>query len=206
MMSDAYSTFQVPYQKPTPDKRLSGCAKMTLAVSALGVLFLVLICVAGSLFVRQSLTRQPEQVRQLGSQILDWDPPATLPPLAGMDVWIARFVFFGDPPRGLAMWGDSRFMNGDPLKEQMQDQIQADVGGKQFEETRTIEAGIRQFTIRGESTELTFNQTQGKTSGNRYWELLGVVPGRRHPVFLYLRLRQDEYTEQNIDAMIQSIR
>ncbi|MGI9517716.1 MAG: hypothetical protein ACR2NP_11765, partial [Pirellulaceae bacterium] len=68
-----------------------------------------------------------------------------------------------------------------------------------------VEAGERDIVIKGDSVNFRFDKTQGRDSGEIYWEVLGVVPGTDNPTFVMLKLRDTAFPEDEIVRRLEAI-
>lgn len=64
----------------------------------------------------------------------------------------------------------------------------------------------REFTIKGKKLNFTFAEGTDKQNGEKFHQVTGVFPGKNSPAFLMLQIESDEYNEEEIVKMIESIK
>ncbi len=203
-MSDMKTSFEPPSDQPSAKKGMSGCAKAAIVVAVLGIIAFGICCVGGGFLILRSGTDDPVRVKAISDSILSWDGNERLTPILAVDAWIVRFAMFGDEAKGQIFIADSRLGNTEQTGQQMRGQMKAQF--QQFEDTSIVEQETREFTIKGKPTEMMFNQAKGNESGELYWEIGGVVEGNDYPTFIFMRVLQSEFLEDDVIAMIESIR
>jgi hypothetical protein len=200
--------YQAPYDTPGERRGMSGCAKAFLILGALGIAALLACCVGGWFYMRSAIVTDATEVRSVADDIVDWDFNGELEGRFAARFFFARVAILGERDKGIVMVVDSQFADardmGRRMDEQFEGQMQTD--DELTEETEVIEEGSREVTIKGETVQLQFNKTQGVDSGKIYWEVVGVVPGTEHSAFVFVKVLEETYSEEEVLRRFEGIR
>ncbi len=204
-LGDQYGTepgaYDNTYDAPPEKTGMSGCLKVFLIFGGLGIVALLVCCVGGGLYLRSAATREPAEIREIASRILDWEFNDELDPQVGVDLLGAfRIAVFVSPDKGMIMMFDTKFAtDAKQMAQGMQGQVnQGNAQAEMSEETEIIEEGQEPVEIKGQIYDLEFNKSRGKDSGQEYWEVFGIVPGEEFGTVLTMKLLADVYDKETI--------
>ncbi len=210
------SQFPDPYASPSSEPpRKQGMPIwlwVLLGMLGLGVLSIACCCGGSFYFANRSFTVDPQEIAAMQDEIVTIDIGEPWHPQGAFDMWIMRMVMYETttPDDGVMvlMDADEEQMGGrDQFERQMRAQLDNSVNqGDQYEPTRVLNSGQRNYTVRGESIRFAFNESEGIVSGTLYYEVSGVIDGNERTAFIYIRAPQESFGEEQIQQMIESIR
>ncbi len=192
----------------------------------LGCGVMMLVCCGGATIIaygtirtfEDSLTDDPDEILALSEQIATFDRPADLAPQGGFDfdtslLWqpieVKGALYESQASEGIFVLVEFGEMFDDNTVDYLRSQIQ-----KAIREEDDLESRIRidgepeeiTLTIRGEETTFTFNRGTELESDRQFIQAAGRFPGHDGRIgFVMLVLPADEYDEQQIVELIESI-
>ncbi len=192
----------------------------------LGCGVMALICcggvgILGYQMVQQfnnSLTDVPEEIVAISDRIATFDRPDTFKPVVGAEfdfnligkVIVANgAVYVSEGDEGLfvlAEFGEAFAGNSVEYLQQQMSRVIEETG--QDPESTLVFDGEEQevpFTIRGEETTFQFTRGRDTQDDQEYIQVLGGFPGTEGPVVVWGILPLEEYSEQDISELIESI-
>jgi len=225
-MSNAdYEQYEQHYGEDAPPKKRGGFN--WLLGCGLGCGVMVLICCGGvgilayqmvKLF-NDSLTEVPEEIVAISDRVATFDRPDSFEPVLGAKFDIHLFgqnlvatgaIFAPKGKEGLfvlAEFGEAFAGNSaDYLKMQMKSVIEQT--GRNPESTIDFDGEPQEVAIIIRGEEQTFQFTRGKDIKNdqEYIQVLGDFPGEKGPAVVWGILPLEDYSEQDIVDIIQSIK
>lgn len=200
--------YQAPYDSPGERRGMSGCTKAFLIIGGLGIAACLACCVGGWFYIRSAVVTDPAEVKQMADQIVDWEFNEELNGKFGMNMIVARVAVMGDPAVGMMLLVDSKYADPEDMSKEIEGQFETEFNSDDnsfMEETDVIERGDRDIEIQGQTYNIQFNKSRGKTSGKEYWQVLAVIPGKAHPAFIMLEVLAENYDEEEIIRRFESL-
>jgi hypothetical protein len=222
-MSDAYE----PSDTPSQPRAKRGCmGRMFLILGIIAAVCIMLCCGAGTWIffkIRGGLKQEPAEVLAVQEKIIDIDLPEEMRPAGGMDldffgVFAMQMAVFGDEVevpedqqgqeqasfRGkFLMLMQMHVAGQDPGAMEAQLQTQSNAQGVDIEvtshELRTIE-------IDGREVEFDFAQGTNREDNTQIRMVRGAFPGRNGVVMLLLVVPEEQWNEEEVMTLLQSIR
>ncbi len=206
--------------RPQPRTGMSTAVKVLIGLLVAGGLFIVVCCGVGIYFFSRASVTTPEGVRELTNEIIQIDVPDQFPPQFGV-----RLNFFGmggmkaviyadDPndPSGsqLVILELSVPDSGDDqlTKEELGRQLEQQGQAEQFQPKDLQDATIetRMLKVQGKEVEFEFIKGKSPDTGTVMHQVTGSFPNDNGIVVLAVQVPEDEYDEEVILKMIESIR
>ena len=213
--------------EPPVKKRGGGGNKLLMGLG-IGCGVVLLICggvlVAAYFYVQQwaenMASEDPVVIAQTTEAITEIDIPAQLAPRISMDMKIPftnqRFmtmVAYGDEeggPRFLILAQFDKDFVDETNREEMASQVSESLEGQMdTEQNITLNeetAEEIQRTIRDQPATFVIAQGTSDDSGDELWHVTGVFEGKGGPVFMNFVAPTDQFTREEIDRLIESIR
>ncbi len=207
-----FDGYQASFEAPGERRGMSGCAKVALIVVVLGFIAVLVSCVGGGYYFWNGVKQDPQQVRELGNDILECQFSDELDPLVGLDYFFVRCAIFGGPEKGTFMLVDSQFADakemGDQFEEGFTGEFESGQEGSEglSEETKVIETEKIEVTIQGKKTEIQFDKAQGVESGKTYWQFFALLKGKQNPTFMAAKLLEENYSKEKIISVLEGIK
>lgn len=218
-----------PYMSPdgmTPPPR-TGMSTGGKVLLILGISFLVLLllCCGGGIligyfgqrYVAKAVSEDPQVVRQVTGEIAQIDVPEQLQPLSSMDMKVPfserrmmTIVVYGDKETKstlvLGSFGEGMApQNREQFQVQMrQMRRQQDLNHEEIIGPREIQE--KQITVRGQPQVFTFAKGKDAQSGKPRIEVTGSFPGKTGTAFFDFSGDAEQYDEQRVTKIIESIR
>jgi len=210
-----------PEFDPPPEKQgMSGGCKILLVLGIVGGVFCLICCGGFGVMMYQfanMFSTDPNVVRSTTDEIAEIEIPADFQPEASMDM---SFPFMGKlatmviytkkPDNGAVMlmaFGDA-VSQGDrenfrrQMNQSMQQQgVQSEEHNIQIEESNT-----KEFTIRGKPASFVFARGVNQDNGKRVLQVTGTFEGKTGPTMLMIVVDADQYTEEDVEKVIKSIK
>jgi hypothetical protein len=204
--------------QPPRKTGMSGGAKLLIALGV-GAGLLVLLCCGGligvGVYVASGMNKDPQVVQEKTDEIAQIEIPDGLDPQTSFDMKIPfsdqRMIWtvYVDKETEstlvlFAFGGTSAPQDQEEMRRQMDQSLQQQGMGEQ--EGITIEKSYTKVVeIRGQTATFTINKGVGKKSGAPRIQVIGAFQGEIGPVILMFNADAEEYTEEEVIAMIESI-
>ncbi len=205
--------FQPEEFSAQPKKGISTGVKVLLVLSGAGLLCMLLCC--GGLFyvAKQAdfkMTEKPAEIIDIQNDITNITIPATFKPQAGMSVNVVgtriRMAIYEEENKQGALILMSLGMLDDgmvdmeqefrkSLKQQNQNQRELNITKEEQ----------REFTIKEQKVKFNFAEGTDK-NGKKFNQITGVFSGNNGAAFLFLQVASENYNEEEIVKMIESIK
>lgn len=205
-----------------PKQGMSGTTKVVLGVGC-GCGFLILLACGGmmlfSYFAKGMLegmvSKDPAVIEKLRDEdICTMDVPAKLKPEASFNLTppvmghLGSAVFYGDDGKhdALVLIGTDEAhvekANADQIMTQMEEGIAKERKKKAIRVESTSE---HEVTINGEPAKFTIEEGVGENNEKR-WHVNGEFAGKKGPAALEFEAAGDDFTKEEIEAMLDSIK
>ena len=204
--------------EPPRKTGMSTGAKVLIALGV-GAGLLVLVC-CGSLigigaYVAGGISEDPAVIAAKTGEITQIEVPDGLDPQKSMDV---KFPFLGrvtllvgyedEESKSvlalLALAKGTGLQNQEEMQRQMEELLRQQGMGEQ-ESISIEESYTKEVEIRGQTATFTIAKGVGDQTGTPRIQVMGVFQGEIGPVFLMFNADAEEYTEEEVVAMIESI-
>lgn len=169
------------------------------------------VCCGGAFFfvnkARDAMTQEPAKIRQIQEQITAINVPEDWQPEIGMNftafgTGMQMAVYKGDSPHEQLMLMQMQVSGANVQNAKQQFRMQAQQQGN--EEIRIESTETKTFTINGEEVDFVF--AKGTTEqGTPVREVTGTFPSRKGIGYLLLLVPEEEWDEEKITNLIQSI-
>lgn len=196
-----------------PKKGMGTGMKVVIILLSLGGVGMLLCC--GGIFyaIRSSefkVTENKQEIKEIQNEIATISIPTQFKPHTGMSMKLGsikmRMAIYESESRKGAIVLMSMGIPNDGMvdmekefrqniKRQNQDQRDLDITKEEQ----------REFTIKGQKLKFTFAEGTDK-QGNAFNQVTGVFAGNEGPSFLMVQVPADEYNEEEIVKMIESIK
>ena len=210
------------FQDEQPQKSgMSTTAKVVLIIGSIGGVCLLLCCggmvylfYKGQQFVQNAVSTNPETIREKTHAIAEIDIPAAFAPKSFMDFMFMRMAIYGkgdgDKAVLMLMEMDAQMLSGgkDPklIRQQMLQQMRAQQAGPSgMSEVDADSRETRSFTIDGQKVPFEFIKGKSAQHGTEMRQVMGAFPSKRGFVMLMLIVPDEEFDEQAVVQMIESI-
>lgn len=201
--------FASPYHGGVQNQKGSGCFKVFLITSLIGILALVGCCIAGGFYVRNSIITDPTDLDQLSRDLIDWEFNDELSTAFGLDTFVFQMVLKADPDKGAIMMVQPGSFTGLKVGQRIDAAQQRELQfgeDTESEETVVIERGERTIEVGDYTLILEFNRSESVRTKRKFWEVCGVFPGKRGPVVGLIQLRESAYSDTDIEERIRAIK
>ncbi|HIQ22745.1 MAG TPA: hypothetical protein EYH34_16090 [Planctomycetes bacterium] len=192
-------------------------------VFVLGLLFAgaCVVCCGGLVglgwYFMRGMTDDPAEVRRVTQQMLQIELPEKLQPAMAMEVrvpWggqpVFTMAFYVDPATQSALGlVSSPHMSAEQKRPEMERRLKESFRQQGFDidaDWEEIKQWEREIEVRGEKVRFTFTSGTDRESGTRFLALTGLVQGDRGPVMLTFVAPADQYGEEGMVKVIESIR
>jgi hypothetical protein len=211
-----------PYDPPEYSRPgMSGTTKVLLGVGIGCGLFLLLCCGFfgfGSYWMvrmaKNSMTQDPEAIRRLTADIVNVEVPASLPPKIAMDM---KVPFYGNFMQWVA-YGDTEHGNGlflaqfaahitdeENMRTQWRQSMRGTGKNDWDDDVDITESETHETEVNGEPAR--FKVARGKSSKQgEVWQVSGSFRGKSGPGILMLRVKTDEFTKEEVLAILDSMK
>ena len=196
---------------PQPKKKgMSTMAKVLifLGCSAFGIF--ALCCGGGIWWVsKMQPTQNPGEIAARTKTIVDIEIPATFKPTIAMDVKIPfaftmKMAVYNTAQQGMLILMSMDLPTGGPQQEaQMRQQMKQQGHGRQL----TIKSSeTKKFMIRGKEVEFNFAKATEDSTNKPFRQVTSSFNGKIGMTMLIMQIPEDEYKEEEIIKMIESIK
>ncbi|HAY79259.1 MAG TPA: hypothetical protein DCY79_05570 [Planctomycetaceae bacterium] len=176
----------------------------------------LLCCCGGPMLltwgVGSRINTDPAKVTAEADAMLEMDRPAELKPMFYMDVFVMKMVCFGDENGDMlcqmelkAEYAKDREAMRAAMDEQMQKQA---ADNPELPELVVDEQVEREYQVRGEPVTFDLSKCTAVETGERYYRVSGVIdsPDGSRAVMVVLQVKEENFSEDRIAEMIESIR
>lgn len=193
---------------------MSKTTKVLLILAGVGCVFGLLCCGGVGFFAwkfRNSFSDDPVVARKVQSDIVSIDIPAEFQPIGSVDfVFMKGVAYKGKNEKSIIMLGEFK-APGDPKDqmEQMQLQFRQGLrkGNDKAEQNFEVESReSHTFTIRGTEVSFEFEKGKMKPGDEESLRVSGTFPSNGGAGALFLMVPAEDYDEDDIKEMIESIK
>ena len=210
------SQFTTPDYTQNPAKPSGGSgSKSCLVIGGCLAAAVLLICVGGGIFgffyLKSRLTTDPEKVLEKTLTMVEIDPGPKLEPKVYFDFWVFESSVFtsADAKDSLLLvsMASKSFSDETKVRTQIESQMRQS-GDDKMPSIETTKAGERTFNVRGKDIEFKFNEARDVESKEPYYSVSGIIDSKQEgkKVMILLQVRQSEFSEDQIQQMIEAIR
>lgn len=211
-----------PYDPPEYNRPgMSGTAKVLLGVGVGCLVFLILCCgffgFSGYMMARMaknSIIKDPDEIRRVTADIVNIEIPASLPPKFGVDMKVPIFgttlitgAAYGDPEHGTGLLlGQfaANVMDEETMRTQWR-QSMRNSGENDWEEDVDIqESETHETEVNGEPAKFKVARGKSRTQGE-VWQVAGGFRGKSGSAFLIMKVKSDEFTKEQVLAILDSM-
>jgi len=188
-----------------------------------GGLFVVcLCCCGGGAFwavgrardlAAKMMTQDPVLVAERTESMVDITIPASLKPKMAMSVVVMNMVIHQtDDARSTLMLAEmpQQFNESDEDFKKRFDAMLEDTkpGGFKYKAKsgRELRVAARTYIVRGEPTSFQFSEVEDEDTGQIRHMYAGTFKGKRNPTVLNIQVDPDQFNEEAVKAIIESIR
>lgn len=206
-----------PSQFTTPDYNFDAAksrkSSSTGCLTVFGIIAVVclLLCIGSAIFgyyYLRPFSRNPELIRAKTDEMLTIDIDESFEPEVYINFVILKMSFFKseDSQNKLlfaSMTADN--LDNSDVRSKIETQIQS--GDNELPTIATVESGERIFEIRGHPVEFKFNKAKNAETNEPYYSVTGIVDSDEadRKVLILLQVRQRDFTEAEIQTMLESI-
>ncbi len=194
---------------------MSTTTKVVLVMLTVGGGMLLLCCGGAIAFtwyaarqVQNSMTTNPVQVQEMTEQIVSIDIPESYEPKTSMTMEMFGMKMSNyarkDDPRGVLIVMQNRAgfnANDEQSRKRMLDQMRMQMG---MQGGAATNSETREVDIDGEKVPFQFNTLD--QNGQKMKQVMGLVPLKSGAVLIMIMLPEELYDEDEIVAMLESIR
>ncbi|WP_417391931.1 hypothetical protein [Gimesia sp.] len=200
-----------PESSSQPKPGMSTGVKVLLALLGFGGICMLLCCGGLYYFAQQvgmEFTQNKARVREVQQEITDITIPDSFEPQAAMTMKVMnmRMAIYEHDPRPGELFLLSMGIADDGMLD-MDKEFQRSMKNQnqQQRELNITKEEQREFNIDGEKIKFNFAEGTDK-SGKEFHQVSGVFPGKLGAAFLFLQIASENYNEEEIVQMIESIR
>ena len=200
-----------------PKQGMSTGVKVLLIFLGVGGLCLLLCC--GGLFYaaknmdfKMQVTEKKAEIITIQNQITEITIPDLFVPKAGVTFSIVgkgmkMAIFEPDSKQGVLILMSITVPDDGmiDMEKEFRDSLNNQNQNQNHRQLDITEEKQREFTIKGKKLNFTFAEGTDQ-NGNAFHQVTGVFPGKSSPAFLMLQIQSDEYNEEEIVKMIESIK
>ncbi|HVX13737.1 MAG TPA: hypothetical protein VHC22_21325 [Pirellulales bacterium] len=212
-----------PYEPQSPPPS-SGGSKVWLYLGIGCVGMLVLCCGGGAIgfyFIGKSafqITQVPADVLEQSAQIAEFDVPEGFEPQTAVTVKVPftgqKFMTMvvytpSDNQGGIFLMGMGQMAgNADPevMKLQMEQQMKQQGQGQQTKQLTVLDTREVQVEIRGKPATFKIQKAEDPNSKQQFVQILGGFDGKEGPVMFFGQIKADDFSEEDAEAMVRSIK
>ena len=201
-----------PQKKP-----MSTGLKVALILLAAGGV-LMLVCCGGMAFVvnkvKNNISEDPAVVRARTKDVTDIEIPDDFQPVMSMDLIIMKMFVYETKKQdgqtkkhdGMLMIAElhQNFAKDQNAEAQMKDAMNKQ--GKGQPDLDIIKSETREFEIKGKPASFKFSEAQDPKTKKEFRQVTGSFPGKAGTAMLVLQVPANEYDEEEIVEMIESIK
>lgn len=208
-----------PYAPQTPPPK--GGGSTIWLVLGIGCGLVLLLCCGGGValfFVGKSafnITQDPAEVSRQSNAIADFNVPEGFKPEMAMSMkvpftgqTIMNMVGYSAPNQegGLFVAEAGQFAGADPeqMRAQMENSMQQQ--GRQVKQLRVIESRDVEVEIRGKPAKFRIQKAEDTQSKQEYIQVQGTFEGKGGPALLVGQLKADDFTEDDAEKLVRSIK
>lgn len=208
-----------PYAAQTPPRKVGGST--IWMVLGIGCGLVLLLCCGGGVAMfyvgrnAMNFTQDPGQIAQRAGEIADLDVPDGFKPEMAMSMQvpfsgqrIMTMVGYSAPNQegGLFLAEAGQFAGADP--EQMRAQMESSMQqqGRQVKQLRVIESREVEVEIRGKPATFRIQKAEDTQSKQEYVQVQGSFEGKGGPAVLVGQLKSGDFTEDDAEKLVRSIK
>jgi hypothetical protein len=212
-----------PYAPDMPPAK-SGGSKVWLFLGV-GCGVVVLLCCGGGLigtFVigknSFQMTQDPAEVRQKSSQIADFDVPEGFQPKVAVTM---NIPFTGQKLMSMAVFAPpdddggvfltelgqfSANADREQMRAQMEQQMKQQGQGPKAKQLNVLDSHDIEVEINGKPATFKIQKAEDPQTKKQYVQVDGVFDGKGGPGILIAQLKSDDFSEEDAEAMVRSIK
>jgi hypothetical protein len=202
-------------QRKEPKPGMSTGMKVLIILLCVGGLGFLLCC--GGIFyfaskVDMEFNDDPTVIRKVTAEIVDIEIPDLFEPKASvsMNVFVVEMkmvVYGAKDEKGILMITEMDTPTAEG-NEQQQAQMRKSMQQQNFGEKNltTKRSESREFEVRGETVKFQFAEAEDEASGTAYRQVTGAFPGKEGNTFLMLQIEEEQYDEEAVVKMLESIK
>jgi hypothetical protein len=210
-----------PFSHEMPPPR-SGGSKVWLFLG-IGCGFMLLLCcggVVGMVYTFRNavqIAQDPAAIRQQSSQLAEFDVPKGFEPKMAITVNVPftgqKFMTMvayapSDNQGALFLMGMGQMVgNADPemMKLQMEQQMKQQGQGQQTKQLTVLDTREVQVEIRGKQATFKIQKAEDPNK-QQFVQILGAFDGKEGPVMFFGQLKADDFSEEDAEKMVRSIK
>ena len=184
-------------------------------LGALAVMSLLCCCGGPMLLnwgLQNRISTDPVEVTAKADAMLQMDRPAELQPVFYMDMVFMKMAIFGQEGGGEMMcqmaMDPKMATDREKMRSSMDEQMQQQSAkNPDLPELIVDERETREYQVRGEPVSFDFNKCTAQESGEKYYQVSGVVDSQdgSQAVMILLQVKAENVSEDQITEMIESI-
>ena len=167
-------------------------------------------------YMDEAMSEDPVVIAQRRVELLEIDIPESFQPKGSMDIVVPfvdkRFMmvvaYEGDPPSNsivLVGLGDSfSGMSPEEMEIKIKESLEKE-GLGQPENDANLETKTKNFTIGGRKTTFVYGTEVDEEGKATRFHVTGTVRGKQAPVFVMITADADQFSEEDLDEIIESI-
>jgi len=211
------------YEDSSSRQKKNPTLKVILILMTLvGGLFLLCCCGVGFTIYRGfESTEDPADVRRVSSEIVEIDVPDNYQPELAFELKIpfyysikmAKYRITSEINAGadLNAYGMLVLMEVDVLQGEVdaEQELGKRLAGQRGQQNRDLKINsteMRNFQIRGQDAQFLFQDATERNTQIEFMQITGSFPGKNGTAILMLQIKKEDYHEEEVVRMIESIR
>lgn len=204
---------------PIPQKSSGGCFKSCLTMGCFGVILMGLCCGGVTWFFSQSIQFQkdPQIAALVGQEIADGSLFDDFKAVASVKVDLPVFgpvgkmaIYEGADHAALVIGEVNNNVAGAGGKEALEQKIREEMGNNtSHKDVTVISKKVRDIQINGKPVPFSFEHSKSNEAdqkGKEVWSVSGSFEGKTGPVFVFLIVPHDKYTEDQLADKLETIK
>lgn len=210
---DNYYRDDVP---PVPQQpQMSGCMKIFLVLLVVGAIGGV-ICCGGLVFfgwnfakiLQNAMSTDPAEIQKTTQEIVDITIPPEYTPQMRVDLSFAKFVVYGDTTKEASLTiaqiaGTNQAQPGATGIEEFRKEQNKGAGNAELTE---VTRETKSLTVRGAKRDFIFVELKAPMGEQKYRRISGAFPGKQGQAEIQLQLREEDYDEDKVTELLESIK
>lgn len=204
-----------PHEPQEPRGMGTGTKVLLILLAVFGVFFL--ICCGGVVYMgaslQQGFVEDPAEVRALTEELAGGiDVPPEFNPAGGMNIKIPFVdqrvkgaLYEGGDNVGVLMLVSLQVLTDDPAQVQFEMENALSQQRPDNESIHVEEYEQREFVIRGQPAKFYLGRGTRRGGEQEYWQVIGAFEGAEGPTGMMLIVDAENYDEEQISQIIESI-